>query len=55
MVVPAKSVVEALELARESGTQLRKKADDIYDNSFVNNLESSGFLREIWGNENYKR
>jgi NitT/TauT family transport system substrate-binding protein len=55
MVVPAKSVVEALELARESGTQLRKKADEIYDNSFVNNLESSGFLKEIWGNENYKR
>jgi ABC-type nitrate/sulfonate/bicarbonate transport system substrate-binding protein len=55
MVVPAKSVSEALDLARESGTQLRKKADEIYDNSFVNNLESSGFLKEIWGNENYKR
>ena len=55
MVVPGKSVVEALELARESGTPLRKKAEELYDNSFVNNLESSGFLREIWGNENYKR
>ena len=55
MVVPAKSVAEALELARESGTQVRKKADELYDNSFVNNLETSGFLKEIWGNENYKR
>jgi NitT/TauT family transport system substrate-binding protein len=55
MVVPAKSVAEALELARESGTQLRKKAEEIYDNSFANNLESSGFLKEIWGSENYKR
>jgi ABC-type nitrate/sulfonate/bicarbonate transport system substrate-binding protein len=55
MVVPAKSVIDALELARESGTQLRKKAEEIYDNSFVNNLESSGFLKEIWGNESYKR
>ena len=55
MVVPVKSVVETLELARESGTQVRKKADEIYDNSFVNNLESSGFLKEIWGSENYKR
>jgi hypothetical protein len=55
MVVPVKSVVEALELARESGTQVRRKADEIYDNSFVNNLESSGFLKELWGSENYKR
>ncbi|HEX9146037.1 MAG TPA: ABC transporter substrate-binding protein [Candidatus Binatia bacterium] len=55
MVVPVKSVVEALELARESGTQVRKKADEIYDNSFVNNLESSGFLKELWGSENYRR
>lgn len=55
MLVPAKSVVEALDLARESGTQLRKKAEEIYDNTYVNNLESSGFLKEIWGGENYKR
>jgi NitT/TauT family transport system substrate-binding protein len=55
MVVPVKSVVEALELARESGTQVRKKPDEIYDNSFVSNLESSGFLKEIWGSENYRR
>ena len=55
MVVPGKAVAEAVELARESGTPVRKKPEDIYDNSFVSNLEKSGFLKEIWGSENYKR
>jgi ABC-type nitrate/sulfonate/bicarbonate transport system substrate-binding protein len=55
MVVPPKSVTEAVDLARESGTNGRKKPEDLYDNSFVLNLEKSGFLKEIWGNENYKR
>jgi NitT/TauT family transport system substrate-binding protein len=55
MVVPGKAVADAVELARENGTPVRRKPEDIYDNSFVNNLEKSGFLKEIWGNENYKR
>jgi NitT/TauT family transport system substrate-binding protein len=55
MVVPGKAVAEAVELARESGTPVRRKPEEIYDNSFVNNLENSGFLKEIWGNESYRR
>ena len=55
MVVPAKAVAETVEMARESGSPVRKKPEEIYDNSFVNNLEKSGFLKEIWGSENYKR
>jgi hypothetical protein len=55
MVVPGKAVAESVELARESGTPVRKKPEEIYDNSFVSNLEKSGFLKEIWGSENYKR
>jgi NitT/TauT family transport system substrate-binding protein len=55
MVVPAKAVAETVELARESGSPVRRKPEEIYDNSFVNNLEKSGFLKEIWGSENYKR
>src|ERR671911_389218 len=55
MFVPGKAVAEALDLARETGTPVRRKAEEIYDNSFVNNLEKSGFLKEIWGGENYKR
>ena len=55
MVVPGKAVAEAVELARESGTPIRRKPEEIYDNSFVLNLEKSGFLKEIWGSENYKR
>jgi NitT/TauT family transport system substrate-binding protein len=55
MVVPGKAVAEAVELARESGTTIRRKPEEIYDNNYVNNLEKSGFLKEIWGNENYRR
>ena len=55
MVVPGKAVAEAIDLARELGTNVRRKPEEIYDNSFVNNLEKSGFLKEIWGSENYKR
>jgi NitT/TauT family transport system substrate-binding protein len=55
MVVPGRAVADAIELARESGAPVRKKPEEIYDNSFVNNLEKSGFLKELWGSENYKR
>jgi NitT/TauT family transport system substrate-binding protein len=55
MVVPGKAVAETVELARESGSPVRKKPEEIYDNGFVFNLEKSGFLKEIWGSENYKR
>jgi ABC-type nitrate/sulfonate/bicarbonate transport system substrate-binding protein len=55
MIVPGKAVAETIELNREMGSPVRKKAEEIYDNSFVLNLEKSGFMKEIWGNENYKR
>jgi ABC-type nitrate/sulfonate/bicarbonate transport system substrate-binding protein len=55
MVVPGKAVAETVELARESGSPVRKKPEEIYDNSFVFNLEKSGFMKEIWGSENYRR
>ena len=55
MVVPGKAVAETVELARESGSPVRKKPEEIYDNTFVFHLEKSGFLKEIWGSENYKR
>jgi NitT/TauT family transport system substrate-binding protein len=55
MVVPGKAVAEAVELARESDTPVRRKPEEIYDNRFVNDLEKSGFLKEIWGAENYRR
>jgi ABC-type nitrate/sulfonate/bicarbonate transport system substrate-binding protein len=55
MVVPGKSVSEAVDIARETGTLVRRKPEELYDNSFVNNLEKSGFLKELWGNENYRR
>ncbi len=55
MVVPGKSVREAVEIARDTGTIVRRKPEELYDNRFVNNLETSGFLKELWGNENYRR
>jgi NitT/TauT family transport system substrate-binding protein len=50
MIVPQNAVAEAVELARASiGAQVRHKPEEIFDNSFVNNLEKSGFLKELWG------
>jgi hypothetical protein len=54
MVVPGKVFAEAVDLARESGTPVRKKPEELYDDSFVFKLERSGFLKEIWGSENSK-
>jgi len=55
IIVPGKSVSEAVEIARETGTIVRRKPEELYDNSFVTNLEKSGFLKELWGSENYRR
>jgi ABC-type nitrate/sulfonate/bicarbonate transport system substrate-binding protein len=51
MTVPGKTVTEAVELAREEIIRIRRKADELYDNSFTENLNKSGFLTELWGNE----
>lgn len=55
MIVPGRSVSEAVEIARDTGTVVRRKPEELYDNTFVNNLEKSGFLKELWGGENYRR
>jgi ABC-type nitrate/sulfonate/bicarbonate transport system substrate-binding protein len=49
MIVPAAAVAESVELQRSLGTPIKRKAEDLYDNSFVNNLEKSGFQNELWG------
>jgi len=51
MLVPAKLVAETLDIAREEGLVVRRKPAEIFDNSFVEHLEKSGFLRELWGGE----
>ena len=51
ITVPATAVAQAVELAREDGTQIRKKPAEIIDNSFAEQLEKSGFLKELWGGE----
>ena len=51
MIVPRLAVTEGVDLVRAGGTQVRRKPEEIYDNSFVNNLEKSGFLKELWGGE----
>jgi len=49
MVVPAKMVAETLDIARAEGTVIRRKASEIFDNAFVENLDKSGFMKELWG------
>jgi NitT/TauT family transport system substrate-binding protein len=55
LIVPANAVAQAVETAREDGTQIRKKPAEIIDNSFAEQLEKSGFLKELWGNELQQR
>jgi len=49
--VPASRVAETIEAARQAGAQVRRKPNETYDNSFAENLEKSGFLRELWAGE----
>jgi ABC-type nitrate/sulfonate/bicarbonate transport system substrate-binding protein len=49
MIVPAKMVAETLAIAREEGTTIRRKPNEIFDNTFVENLDKSGFMKELWG------
>jgi len=55
MLVPIQAVTESVEIARESGTAIRKKAEEIVDNSFATQLEKSGFLKDLWGSDLQKR
>jgi ABC-type nitrate/sulfonate/bicarbonate transport system substrate-binding protein len=51
MIVPLKLVAETIETAREEGTNIRRKPSEVFDNTFVENLEKSGFLRDLWKGE----
>lgn len=51
MMVPSNALADAVEVARETGTNVRKKPAELFDNSFAENLAKSGFLKEIWGGE----
>jgi ribosomal protein S8 len=44
-------VTDTIENARQAGANVRRKAAETYDNSFAENLEKSGFLKELWGGE----
>lgn len=49
MIVPAKMVADTLDIAREDGATIRRKASEVFDNMFVEHLEKSGFMKELWG------
>jgi ABC-type nitrate/sulfonate/bicarbonate transport system substrate-binding protein len=49
MIVPAKMVAETLDNSREEGIAIRRKPAEVFDNNFVEQLERSGFMKELWG------
>ncbi len=51
MIVPESTVAGVIDVAHEQGSNVRKKAAEIIDNSFAENLDKSGFLKELWGGE----
>jgi ABC-type nitrate/sulfonate/bicarbonate transport system substrate-binding protein len=54
LVVPMTPIEEMIDQAREAGTQTRRKAADIVDNRFAEDLAKSGFLTELWGKDRPK-
>ena len=48
-MIPANAVAENVEVAREAGVTVKRKPNEIFDNSFAEHLEKSGFLKELWG------
>ena len=51
LLVPENTVAGVIEIAREQGTNVRRKAAEMIENRFAENLDKSGFLKEIWGAE----
>lgn len=51
MVAPARLVTEAVDIARETGTKIKRSASELFDNGFAEELDKNGFLRELWGAE----
>ena len=49
VIVPTNAVADSIEMTREAGLKTTKKTHEIVDNSFAENLEKSGFLKELWG------
>jgi NitT/TauT family transport system substrate-binding protein len=49
ITIPVSRVAETIENARHAGANVRRKPAEIYDNSFAENLEKSGFMKELWG------
>jgi hypothetical protein len=51
LIVPANAVADSVEVAREAGGRVTKKAADLFDNSFAENLDKSGFMKDLWGDK----
>jgi ABC-type nitrate/sulfonate/bicarbonate transport system substrate-binding protein len=51
LTVPESTVAGVIDVAREQGTNVRRKAAEMIDNRFAEDLDKSGFLKEIWGAE----
>ena len=49
LIVPEQTVAGVIDVAREQGTNVRRKAAEIVDNRFAEDLSRSGFLKELWG------
>lgn len=51
MIIPERAVADTIEQTRQAGGAVRRKAEELFDNSFTSHLERSGFLKELWGSE----
>lgn len=49
LVIPGNAVAEGLENARAIGVNVKKKPEELFDNTFALDLEKRGFLKDLWG------
>ena len=45
----AAAVADTVDYARDQGTKIKRQAPSIYTNKFVADLQTSGFMKELWG------
>lgn len=51
LLVPESTGAGVIEIAREQGTNVRRKAAEMIDNRFAEDLDKTGFLKEILGRD----
>lgn len=51
LLIPAEAVADGVENARNIGVNVKRKPNELFDNTFASDLQKSGFLKELWSGD----